>query len=153
MSTTIGMPIGMGVIVFTIIITGIYVRRANSEFDDLTEEIKRLSPNEALYPTPRPAPACWSPALAPMAAGADPGQAEKQATNWTAIIMFGPFVGGTMFLHRQMGCRQNQIGCRLLHRRWRHHRLPERSGHCSDYMSAASFLGISAAVMANGTTA
>lgn len=38
---TIGMPIGMGVIVFTVVITGIYVRRANSEFDDLTEEIKK----------------------------------------------------------------------------------------------------------------
>lgn len=39
--TTIGMPLGLGVIVFTIVITGIYVRRANSEFDDLTEEIKK----------------------------------------------------------------------------------------------------------------
>ena len=37
--TTIGVPIGMGVIVFTIIITGIYVRRANSEFDSLTRQI------------------------------------------------------------------------------------------------------------------
>lgn len=37
--TTIGVPIGMGVIVFTIVITGIYVRRANSEFDALTAEI------------------------------------------------------------------------------------------------------------------
>ena len=37
--TTIGMPIGLGVIVFTIVITGIYVRRANSEFDALTEQI------------------------------------------------------------------------------------------------------------------
>ena len=37
--TTIGIPIGLGVIVFTIIITGIYVRRANSEFDALTRQI------------------------------------------------------------------------------------------------------------------
>lgn len=37
--TTLGIPLGMGVIVFTIIITGIYVRRANSEFDALTAEI------------------------------------------------------------------------------------------------------------------
>jgi uncharacterized membrane protein (DUF485 family) len=37
--TTIGIPIGLGVIVFTIVITGIYVRRANSEFDALTREI------------------------------------------------------------------------------------------------------------------
>jgi uncharacterized membrane protein (DUF485 family) len=37
--TSLGIPIGMGVIVFTIVITAIYVRRANSEFDDLTAEI------------------------------------------------------------------------------------------------------------------
>jgi uncharacterized membrane protein (DUF485 family) len=37
--TTIGIPIGMGVIVFTIVITGIYVRRANGEFDTLTRQI------------------------------------------------------------------------------------------------------------------
>ena len=37
--TTLGVPIGMGVIIFTIVITGIYVRRANDEFDRLTKEI------------------------------------------------------------------------------------------------------------------
>lgn len=37
--TTLGIPIGMGVIIFTIVITGIYVRRANGEFDTLTAEI------------------------------------------------------------------------------------------------------------------
>ena len=37
--TTLGIPIGMGVIVFTILITGIYVRRANGEYDTLTAEI------------------------------------------------------------------------------------------------------------------
>jgi uncharacterized membrane protein (DUF485 family) len=37
--TTIGIPIGLGVIVFTILITGLYVRRANSEYDRLTAEI------------------------------------------------------------------------------------------------------------------
>ncbi len=37
--TTIGIPIGMGVIVMTILITGVYVRRANGEFDALTREI------------------------------------------------------------------------------------------------------------------
>ena len=37
--TTLGIPIGFGVIVFTVLITGIYVRRANGEFDALTKEI------------------------------------------------------------------------------------------------------------------
>ena len=39
--TTIGMPIGLGVIIFTIVITAIYVRRANSEYDTLTEQIAK----------------------------------------------------------------------------------------------------------------
>ena len=39
--TTLGMPIGLAVIVFTVLITGIYVRRANSEYDSLTEQIAR----------------------------------------------------------------------------------------------------------------
>lgn len=37
--TSLGIPIGFGVIVFTVVITGIYVRRANGEFDTLTKEI------------------------------------------------------------------------------------------------------------------
>lgn len=37
--TTVGMPLGVAVIVFTIIITWVYIRRANSEFDSLTEQI------------------------------------------------------------------------------------------------------------------
>ena len=37
--TTLGIPIGLGVIIFTIVITGIYVRRANGEYDRLTAEI------------------------------------------------------------------------------------------------------------------
>lgn len=37
--TTLGIPIGMAVIVFTIVITAIYVRRANGEFDTLTKQI------------------------------------------------------------------------------------------------------------------
>jgi len=39
--TTVGMPLGLGVIVFTILITGIYVRRANKEYDDLSEQIAK----------------------------------------------------------------------------------------------------------------
>jgi uncharacterized membrane protein (DUF485 family) len=39
--TSIGIPMGLGVLVFTIIITAIYVRRANSEFDAIKDEIVR----------------------------------------------------------------------------------------------------------------
>ena len=38
---TYGVPIGAFVILFTVVITGIYVRRANSEFDDLTDQIRK----------------------------------------------------------------------------------------------------------------
>ncbi len=36
---TLSIPFGLGVIVFTILITGVYVRRANAEFDKLIQEI------------------------------------------------------------------------------------------------------------------
>lgn len=36
---TVGMPIGVAVIVSAFVLTGIYVARANSEFDRLTHEI------------------------------------------------------------------------------------------------------------------
>lgn len=38
---TWGIPIGLFVIVFTIVITGIYVRRANGEYDDLSDAIRK----------------------------------------------------------------------------------------------------------------
>ncbi|MEJ2497140.1 MAG: DUF485 domain-containing protein [Sulfurovaceae bacterium] len=37
---TIGIPIGVLIIVFAFVLTGIYVRRANGEFDELSREIK-----------------------------------------------------------------------------------------------------------------
>lgn len=37
--TTIGIPIAFGVIAFTILITGFYVRRANNTYDRMTAEI------------------------------------------------------------------------------------------------------------------
>lgn len=36
---TWGMPLGLFVIVFTVLVTGLYVRRANKQFDDLTQAI------------------------------------------------------------------------------------------------------------------
>lgn len=36
---SLGIPVGLGLIVFTIVITAIYVLRANGEFDQLTREI------------------------------------------------------------------------------------------------------------------
>jgi len=38
---TLGIPVGFGVILFTIAITAYYVRRANAEFDILSDAIKK----------------------------------------------------------------------------------------------------------------
>jgi uncharacterized membrane protein (DUF485 family) len=37
--TSVGIPLGVGVILFTIVLTWIYVRRANKEFDAEAEAI------------------------------------------------------------------------------------------------------------------
>ncbi len=38
--TTVGIPVGIAVIIFAFVLTGIYTKRANSEFDDLNNKIK-----------------------------------------------------------------------------------------------------------------
>lgn len=39
MTTSVGIPLGVGVIVITIVLTNIYVRRANREFDEINRQI------------------------------------------------------------------------------------------------------------------
>lgn len=36
---TLGIPVGLGIIIFTVVITGVYVYRANGEFDEMTAEL------------------------------------------------------------------------------------------------------------------
>lgn len=38
---TWGIPIGLFVMIFTVVVTGIYVFRANGEYDELTAQIKQ----------------------------------------------------------------------------------------------------------------
>jgi cation/acetate symporter len=86
--------------------------------------------------------AAWS-------AGADLGQAVKQATNWTAIGMFGVFVVFTLFITKWAASRTKSAadfytaGGGITG-------FQNGLAIAGDYMSAASFLGISAAVMASG---
>ncbi len=40
MTMSLGLPLGVGIILVSILVTGIYVRRANSVFDALVEKIK-----------------------------------------------------------------------------------------------------------------
>ena len=83
------------------------------------------------------------------AAGADLGQAQKQATNWTAIGMFGVFVVMTLFITKWAAARTRSAadfytaGGGITG-------FQNGLAIAGDYMSAASFLGISAAVMASG---
>jgi len=37
---TIGVPMGVGIILAAFVLTGLYVRKANSDFDELTDKIK-----------------------------------------------------------------------------------------------------------------
>ena len=83
------------------------------------------------------------------AAGADLGQSEKQATNWTAIGMFGAFVLFTLFITKWAAAKTKSAsdfytaGGGITG-------FQNGLAIAGDYMSAASFLGISAAVMASG---
>ncbi|WP_373016894.1 DUF485 domain-containing protein [Thiomicrorhabdus sp.] len=38
---SIGFPVGVGIIIFAFLLTGYYVRKANSDFDELTAQIKK----------------------------------------------------------------------------------------------------------------
>ena len=39
--TTIGIPIGIAIIIFAFTLTGLYTKRANTEFDDLSNAVKK----------------------------------------------------------------------------------------------------------------
>ena len=74
---------------------------------------------------------------------------EKQATNWTAIVMFGIFVVGTLFITKWAAAKTKSAadfytaGGGITG-------FQNGLAIAGDYMSAASFLGISAAVMVSG---
>ena len=83
------------------------------------------------------------------AAGADLGQLEKQPINWTAISMFGVFVVGTLWITKWAAGRTKSAadfytgGGGITG-------FQNGLAIAGDFMSAASFLGISAAVMVSG---
>jgi cation/acetate symporter len=84
-----------------------------------------------------------------IAAGADLGNTTKQATNWTAIVMFAIFVGGTLFITKWAAAKTKSAadfytgGGGITG-------FQNGLAIAGDYMSAASFLGISGLVFANG---
>ena len=83
------------------------------------------------------------------AAGGDVGQTAVQSTNWTAIVMFAVFVLATLWITKWAAAKTKSAadfytgGGGITG-------FQNGLAIAGDYMSAASFLGISAAVMANG---
>ena len=84
-----------------------------------------------------------------LAAGGDLGVAAKQATNWTAIGMFGIFVMATLYITKWAAAR-TQSAADFYTGGGGITGFQNGLAIAGDYMSAASFLGISAAVMASG---
>ena len=86
---------------------------------------------------------------AALAAGGDVGETAKQATNWTAIAMFGIFVVATLWITKWAAAKTKSAadfytaGGGITG-------FQNGLAIAGDYMSAASFLGISAAVMSTG---
>ena len=86
---------------------------------------------------------------AALAAGGDLGQVDKQPTNWVAISMFAVFVIATLFITKWAAAKTKSAadfytaGGGITG-------FQNGLAIAGDYMSAASFLGISAAVMATG---
>jgi cation/acetate symporter len=84
-----------------------------------------------------------------LAAGADLGQTQKQPTNWTAISMFAAFVLLTLGITKWAAARTKSAadfytaGGGITG-------FQNGLAIAGDYMSAASFLGISGLVFANG---
>jgi len=84
-----------------------------------------------------------------IAAGADLGNTTQQATNWTAIVMFAIFVGGTLYITKWAASKTKSAadfytgGGGITG-------FQNGLAIAGDYMSAASFLGISGLVFANG---
>jgi cation/acetate symporter len=83
------------------------------------------------------------------AAGGDLGQVQRQPTNWTAISMFAVFVVFTLFITKWAASKTKSAadfytaGGGITG-------FQNGLAIAGDYMSAASFLGISAAVYLNG---
>ena len=84
-----------------------------------------------------------------LAAGADLGQTTKQATNWVAISMFAGFVLITLFITKWAASKTKSVadfytaGGGITG-------FQNGLAIAGDYMSAASFLGISGLVFASG---
>jgi len=86
---------------------------------------------------------------AALAAGADLGQAQQQATNWNAIVMFLIFVAGTLGI-TYWAAKRTKTAADFYAAGGGITGFQNGLAIAGDYMSAASFLGISALVYGSG---
>ncbi|MCO5401728.1 cation acetate symporter [Ralstonia soli] len=86
---------------------------------------------------------------AAIAAGGDVGQTAKQATNTTAIVLFALFVAGTLWITK-WAAKRTRSAADFYTAGGGITGFQNGLAISGDYMSAASFLGISAAVMTSG---
>jgi cation/acetate symporter len=77
------------------------------------------------------------------------GETERQATNWAAISMFGLFVAGTLWITR-WAAKRVQSASDFYTAGGSISGFQNGLAIAGDYMSAASFLGISAQIFASG---
>jgi cation/acetate symporter len=84
-----------------------------------------------------------------LAAGADLGQTQQQATNWTAIAMFAIFVGATLWITKWAAAK-TKTAADFYTAGGGITGFQNGLAIAGDYMSAASFLGISGLVFASG---
>jgi cation/acetate symporter len=84
-----------------------------------------------------------------LAAGPDLGATTKQATNWTAIAMFAGFVAVTLWITKWAAARTKSAAS-FYNAGGGITGFQNGLAIAGDYMSAASFLGISAMVMGSG---
>ena len=149
---TVGIVLGVGLIVVSIVLTGIYVLHANSRYDQLNQSIVNSRVGRPQVKSKLSLAALG----AALAFGAGPAFAAgpieagtQQPLDWTAIIIFAAFVILTLgitywaaqrtrtakdFYAAGGGVTGFQNGLAI----------------AGDYMSAASFLGISALVYTGG---
>ena len=149
-SITLGIVLGVAIILASILLTGIYVVRANSEYDDLTNAVVSAAPEgrKAMKSPMRSAALAAAAGLLSSSARAAEGSA-VQSTDWNAVLIFLAFIIVTLgitywaaqhtrttkdFYAAGGGITGFQNGLAI----------------AGDYMSAASFLGISALVYTSG---
>jgi cation/acetate symporter len=141
--TSIGIPIGIGVILFAILLTGLYVRRANRNSIRWFARSRTRARHEA---APGGLRACPDPARH---AGPCGRRGAGEPINWPAIAMFAAFIALTLAITR-WAARRTRTASDFYTAGGGITGFQNGLAIAGDYMSAASFLGISAQIFADG---